>query len=72
MGGKITEILGFKSPLLKDKNFLFFFLFIFKFYTHNWVFLIPCLVGGYAVFYGEFENEKKKKDKKILTSGAEI
>ena len=23
--------------------------------------------GRYSVFYGEFENEKKKKDKKILT-----
>ena len=31
MGGKITENLGFKSLLRKVKNFLSFFLFIFKF-----------------------------------------
>ena len=37
MGGKITENLGFKSPLRKVKKNLFFFLFIFKFFTHNWI-----------------------------------
>ena len=37
MGGKITENLGFKSPLRKVKNFLFFFLFIFKFFTQKWI-----------------------------------
>jgi hypothetical protein len=37
MGGKITENLGFKSPLRKVKSFLFFFLFIFKFFTQKWV-----------------------------------
>ena len=37
MGGKITENLGFKSPLRKVKSFLFFFLFLFKFFTKNWV-----------------------------------
>ena len=37
MGGKITENLGFKSPLQKVKKNLFFFLFIFKFFTQNWV-----------------------------------
>ena len=37
MGGKITENLGFKSPLQKVKTFLFFFLFIFKFFTQNWI-----------------------------------
>jgi hypothetical protein len=31
MGGKITENLGFKSPLRKVKKILSFFLFIFKF-----------------------------------------
>ena len=40
MGGKITENLGFKSPLWKVKTFLFFFLSIFKFFTQNWVSLI--------------------------------
>ena len=35
MGGKITENLGFKSPLRKVKNFLSFFLFIFKFSIKN-------------------------------------
>ena len=40
MGGKITENLGFKSPLRKVKKFLSFFLFIFKFFTQNWVSLI--------------------------------
>ena len=37
MGGKITENLGFKSSLRKVKNFLFFFLFIFKFFTQKWI-----------------------------------
>jgi hypothetical protein len=40
MGGKITENLGFKSPLLKVNKFLFFFLFIFKFFT----------LSGYLLF----------------------
>ena len=35
IGGKITENLGFKSPLRKVKNFLSFFLFIFKFSIKN-------------------------------------
>ena len=35
MGGKITENLGFKSPLLKYKNFLSFFLSIVKFFIKN-------------------------------------
>ena len=35
MGGKITENLGFKSPLWKVKNFCSFFLFIFKFFPQN-------------------------------------
>ena len=35
MGGKITENLGFKSPLRKVKIFLSFFLFIFKFSIKN-------------------------------------
>ena len=33
MGGKITENLGFKSPLRKVKKILFFFLFLFKIFT---------------------------------------
>ena len=37
VGGKITENLGFKSPLQKVKMFLFFFLFIFKFFTQKWI-----------------------------------
>ena len=37
MGRKITENLGFKSPLRKVNIFLFFFIFIFKFFTQNWV-----------------------------------
>ena len=37
VGGKITENLGFKSPLRKVKMFLFFFLFIFKFFTQKWI-----------------------------------
>ena len=51
IGGKITENLGFKSPLWKVKIFLSFFLFIFKFFTQKWVslifnhFLISCLVN---------------------------
>ena len=40
LDGKITENLGFKSPLRKVKFFLFSFLFIFKFFTQNWVSLI--------------------------------
>ena len=40
LGRKITENPGFKSPLRKVKNFLSFFLFIFKFFTQNWVSLI--------------------------------
>ena len=47
MDGKITENLGFKSPLWKVQ---FFFLFIFKFFTQNWVSLnlttlISCLIN---------------------------
>ena len=38
--GKITDNLGFKSPLRKVKNFLSFFLFIFKIFTQGWVSLI--------------------------------
>jgi hypothetical protein len=37
MGGKITENLGFKSPLRKVKKFPFFFIFIFKFFTQKWI-----------------------------------
>ena len=37
MSGKITENLGFKSPLRKVKKFLFFFLFIFKFSKKNYI-----------------------------------
>ena len=37
MGGKITKNLGFKSLLRKVKFFLFFSLFIFKFFTQNWI-----------------------------------
>ena len=37
MGGKMTENPGFKSPHRKVKKFLFFFLFLFKFFTQNWV-----------------------------------
>ena len=40
VGRKITENLGFESPLLKFKIFCPFFLFIFKFFTQNWVSLI--------------------------------
>ena len=38
MGGKITENLGFESPLRKVKKFVSFF--IFKFFKQNWVSLI--------------------------------
>ena len=37
MGWKITENLGFKSPLRKVKKNLFFFLFIFKYFTQKWI-----------------------------------
>jgi hypothetical protein len=40
MGGKITENLGFKTPLRKVKMFLFIFLSIFKFFTQNCVSLV--------------------------------
>ena len=35
MGGKITENLGFESPLRKVKRFFVLFLFIFKFFIKN-------------------------------------
>ena len=37
VSGKITENLGFESPLWKVKWFLSFFLFIFKFFTHGMI-----------------------------------
>ena len=37
MDGNITENLGFKSLLWKVKKMLFFFLFIFKFFTQKWI-----------------------------------
>ena len=37
MGDKITENLGFKSPLRNVNFFLFLFLFIFKFFTQKWI-----------------------------------
>ena len=62
MGGKITEILEFKSPLWKVKIFSFFFLFIFKFFTQKWISFINIWVKNKDMqfFIGEFENEKKK------------
>ena len=37
MGGQISENLGFKSLLWKVEYFLFFFLFLFKFFTQKWI-----------------------------------
>ena len=101
MGRKISENLGFKSPLLKDKNCLAFFSFHFQMkhkklhifvFNHFW---IPCFTNQiltktkiFNMFYlisnqlkkvcikkwlnkryplscEEFENEKKKEQKKI-------
>ena len=53
MGGKITENLGFKSPLRKVKTFLFVFIFIFKYFTQNWVSL-NLTTFWYLVFVQEW------------------
>ena len=77
MGGKITEILEFKSPLWKVKIFSFFFLFIFKFFTQKWISFINIwfvkqgipkwLKTKICSFLLENLKMKRKKDKTILT-----
>ena len=57
-GGKINEFLGFESPLQKAKFFLAFFLFIFKFFTQNWV---------KTVFYYNLKLNKKRIRKNWLS-----
>ena len=63
MGGKITENLGFKSPLWKVKKFLFFFLFIFKFFTQKWISFILTILQ----FFMENLKMNRKRTKTFLT-----